>query len=95
MSGPHAGHTATRLPSGQVMVVGGSDGTRVLATTERYDPASNTWSAAAPLAVARWLHTTTLLTSGQLVVAGGSDGAAALASVERYDPDTQTWAAAR
>jgi N-acetylneuraminic acid mutarotase len=75
-----------------VLVAGGSDGTHVLRTAERYDPTSNTWTAAAPMAVARWLHSATLLDSGQVVVAGGNDGTTAFTSVEQSAPSTDTWA---
>jgi N-acetylneuraminic acid mutarotase len=38
-----AGHTATRLSSGQVLVVGGQDASGCLSSVERYDPASKSW----------------------------------------------------
>ena len=87
-------HTATLLPSGQVLVAGGADtGGNALASAELYDPATNTWSAAGSLTTARNAHTATLLPSGQVLVAGGYNGAA-LVSAERYDRATNTWSAA-
>jgi hypothetical protein len=59
----------------------------VLASAELYDPATNTWSAAGSLAIARYVHTATLLPSGKVLVAGGSDGTVALASAELYLPE--------
>jgi N-acetylneuraminic acid mutarotase len=89
------GHTATLLPSGQVLVAGGADtGGNALASAERYDPATNTWSAAASLTTARKYHTATRLPSGQVLVAGGRGNTGLLASAERYDPATNTWSAA-
>ena len=74
-----ASHTATLLPSGQVLAVGGySDGQSggYQASAELYDPASNTWRAAASLATARAYHTATLLPSGQVLVVGGGQRSA-------------------
>jgi N-acetylneuraminic acid mutarotase len=91
-------HTATLLPTGKVLVVGGeSSGFSVLASAELYDPATGTWSSTGSLATARRYHTATLLTSGpnagKVLVAGGATGTASsrLASAELYDPATGTW----
>jgi hypothetical protein len=46
---PRSAHTATLLPSGQVLVVGGrNDGPELpfLPTADLYDPAENRWSSA-------------------------------------------------
>ena len=84
-------HTATLLPSGQVLVAGGHNSNGgfgfYLASAELYDPATNTWSAAGSLATARLYHTATRLPSGQVLVAGGFDGSGALASAELYTPE--------
>jgi hypothetical protein len=82
------GHTATLLPSGQVLVAGGcQDGfieCFTFASAELYDPANQTWTPIpAPMNDARWGHTATLLPSGQVLVAGGNDGSGGvLASAE-------------
>lgn len=105
MATGRAMHTATLLPSGQVLVAGGlnlviSGGAAIftdLASAELYDPASNTWSAAAPMASVRYLHTATLLPSGRVLVAGGALREPVytdLASAELYDPASNTWSAA-
>ncbi|MBS0589143.1 MAG: hypothetical protein JSR65_00720, partial [Proteobacteria bacterium] len=86
-------HTATLLPSGKVLVVGGAD-TAMLASAELYDPASGSWSAAATPIAARALHTATLLPSGKVLVVGGGPVSAPLASAEIYDPASNTWSAA-
>ena len=70
------GPTATRLPSGQVLVTGGRGTQGDLARALLYDPASNTWSAAASLASARAYHTATLLPFGQVLVVGGGQRSA-------------------
>src|SRR5215813_855417 len=48
-------HTATLLPSGLVLVVGGLDETfNATASAELYDPASGTWTATGNLNTARY-----------------------------------------
>jgi WD40 repeat protein len=88
MAEGRTGHTATLLPDGTVLVVGGlssSDGT--LASAERYDPGSGTWTATGSMAEGRTGHTATLLPDGTVLVAGGlSSSGSALASAELYDP---------
>ncbi len=85
-------HTATLLPSGQVLVAGGADtGGNALASAELYEPVTNTWSAAGNLAIARDFHTATLLPSGQVLVAGGFNIGGESANAELYDRATNTW----
>lgn len=57
--------------------------------------ATDTWSAASNLAVARYHHTATLLPStGKVLVVGGDNGGSTFTSVEMYDPVSNTWSAA-
>lgn len=94
------GHTATLLPTGQVLVAGGYGPTGPLASAELYDPATDTWTPTAPMTTARAAHTATLLSNGRVLVAGGSDARLgttsyrATATAEQYDPQTNTWAPA-
>ncbi|HEX3630483.1 MAG TPA: kelch repeat-containing protein [Candidatus Dormibacteraeota bacterium] len=103
LSTPRFGHTATLLPNGNVLVVGG-DRTiptadspfGALASAELYDPKSNRWSVAASMHEARVNHTATLLPDGRVLVAGGHPALAVnpannLMSAELYDPTTSTW----
>jgi uncharacterized protein (TIGR03382 family) len=84
------GHTATLLPSGQVLLAGGQGSSP--ASAEVYDPATGAWSPTGGLATARHAHTATLLPSGQVLVAGGySSKLEPLASAEVYEPATGTW----
>jgi WD40 repeat protein len=82
-------HTATLLPSGHVLVAGGSDDNQwPLGSAELYDPATNTWTPAASMGSARDNHTATLLPNGRVLVLSGC---CSVASAELYDPATNTW----
>ena len=66
---PRAGHTATLLRDGRVLVAGGD--WKGGAFAETYDVASGVWSWAAPLNTPRSSHTATLLLDGSVLIAGG------------------------
>ena len=90
MSFARAHHTATLLPDGRVLVVGGSSDEN--AQPEIWDPSTEQWSLIedAPCSGdARTAHSATRLADGSVVVAGGEvgepDALVRLASVERYD----------
>ena len=76
-SGPMAtarySHTATLLPSGQVLVAGGEGiDTNFVANAELFNLSTGTWSSAGHNGTARSLHTATLLRNyGWVLVAGG------------------------
>jgi len=102
LAGPRIGHTATLLPDGRVLVVGGREGdhadgrNRAVLSAELYNPATGQWTlAATPL----WTHgagaSATLLADGRMLVAGGdaTSGSrpAALTVAEIYDPAKNSW----
>ena len=92
MATGRAGHTATLLADGQVLVVGGD---ATAPSAERYDPAIDRWVAATS-GVIRSYHTATRLGDGRVLIAGGQgrEGSGeATASTEFYQPATGTWAA--
>ncbi len=86
-------HTATLLPNGKVLVVGGYFGSiYVTATAELYDPVTGAWTSTGSLITARASHTATLLKNGKVLVAGGFNyDIGYLASVELYDPASGAW----
>ena len=88
-------HSTTLLPSGKVLVAGGTNGNGFVAvnSVELYDPSTNIWTTVASLKTARDSHTATLLPNGKVLVAGGLTvyNGASLASAEVYDPNANTW----
>ncbi len=81
MATPRAGHGASRMGNGKVLITGGLSAlnlsnplslfTGLLVTTEIFDPTTNTFGPGPNMLEARALHTSTTLTNGQVLVAGG------------------------
>ena len=81
MLNPRAGHGASLLPDGRVLITGGFQTivltdllqflTGVQNSTEIFDPVSLSFAAGPNMLEARALHSSTALTDGKLLVAGG------------------------
>jgi hypothetical protein len=99
-----AGHTATLLSSGKVLVAGGYSqlGSAALNSVETYDPVSGAWTLSIPMHHGRTGHAAVLLPGGKVLVTGGSGyppvgispGARSVAPTfppEAYDPTAHSW----
>jgi Kelch motif protein len=98
-----AGHTATLLPSGKVLVAGGwVDSPEPTVSAELYDPTTGRWTVTGSMKAGRASHAAALLRSGKVLVTGGDapgEGGAqgsgppyeAIASAEVYDPLSGIW----
>jgi hypothetical protein len=75
------GHTATLLPNGYVVIIGGSSTddaySDVLNTAEIYTPGSGFAPMSVTLNTARMYHTATLLSGGNVLVADGKNSSGA------------------
>lgn len=92
MATARAGHTATLLPDGHVLIAGGD---LRHPTAELYDPRSGTFSPTGSMTTVRYYQTATLRVDGHVLVIGGDDyqdGASSpLLTAETYDPATGTF----
>lgn len=85
MSIARSAHTATLLPSGKVLVVGGPVNGATVA--DLYDPSTASFSPTATDPIPRKWHTATLLGNGTVLLAGGYGAWGAYgATTEIYDP---------
>lgn len=87
MASPRTGHAMTLLPDGRVFVTGGlsnyvdatTDFVAVLnsvqATTEIYNPLTDTWSAGPLMSSPRGGHRQTVMQDGKVFIVGGINGA--------------------
>ncbi len=108
-------HTATLLADGRVFVSGGISGSfdindigttitnalsSTLASSEVYNPGTNSWSAGPSFSNPRALHRATLLDNGQVLVTGGLQVITFIVSIpaltndcQRYDPGSNSYVA--
>ena len=81
MAQARAGHGASLMGNGRVLITGGSAAfsltnplglfTSILNTTEVFNPTTNTFAAGPLMLEARAFHTSTSTTNGQVLIAGG------------------------
>ena len=90
---PRTAHTATRLPDGKILLVGGSRAVDdFLAEVELFDPKTGLSRRVASLHTPRHAHTATLLPDGRVLVVGGYTLPQQwLNDAEVYDPVADTW----
>jgi len=97
-SGPltqaRVGHTATLLPSGKVLIVGGAGPAGVLNNAELFDPVTLSATAlTSNLITGRTEHTVTLLPQTETLLIAGQDNLGLLFSTEMFNPANQTFRA--
>jgi len=90
---PRSGHTATLLPNGKVLIVGGMRRNQDFSkTAELYDPSTGKFQRAGEMSMGRVGHIAVLLRSGKVLIAGGWVGGGGTESAELYDPATGKFA---
>jgi len=88
------GQTATLLPSGKVLIAGGTNNGAALASAELYSPIAGTWVSTGSMHVARTLGRALLLPNGSVLVVGGCVNdclSATVKDAEVYNPSTGTF----
>lgn len=97
MNAGHATHAATLLPSGKVLITGGTTISDFGGTdaAEIFDPVSNTFTTLPPMTSARSGHTATVLDNGRVLIAGGYIGDTQNPgnTSEIFDPVSRTFTA--
>jgi hypothetical protein len=95
LSTPRAGHQATLMSDGRVLLTGGCSGagcSDVQKSAELYDPATRKFSTVQSMGEARVSHLAAGLPDGRILVAGGWTGSGATASIELFDPSIGAFA---
>jgi Galactose oxidase, central domain len=83
MTTPRARHTATLLPDGRVLIVGGNSPWPGSETAELYDPKARTFTRTGDMLAPELSHTATLLNNGKVLIAG--------LKPQLFDPATGTF----
>ncbi len=97
MNVPRTQPTITLLSDGRVLAAGGYDIVNNIsvehASSEIYDPTTETWTLTGSMSSPRYFHRAVLLADGKVLVSGGNGGptSATALSAELYDPNTGTW----
>ena len=87
MMSARQGHSATALPTGKVLIVGGKDRFNILKTAELYDPAMYRFlNTPGSMNIERYRHTATRLFDGKVLLTGGQTLASITKTAELYDP---------
>lgn len=87
-------HTSTLLPSGDILIAGGTNGPSILKHAELFTPGSDVFTPVnGVMNYVRDLHTATLLPNGRVLIAGGfttnSASTGSTNTAEIYYPDTK------
>lgn len=91
-SAPRARHgAAAGTLGGKIYVVGGQTGNNALSWVDVYDPATNTWIAAATDLIVPRADVSVAVVDGFLYAIGGAVPEGGVQDLERYDPDLDQW----
>ncbi|MEZ0308257.1 MAG: Kelch repeat-containing protein [Ramlibacter sp.] len=85
MQSARSAHTATLLPDGRVLLVGGFGQATIQGSFEIFDPVTEVFTQVAAPAAARSSHAAFLQGDGSVTVVGGEDDTRALASIASID----------
>lgn len=85
-----AGHTATLLQNGTVLVAGGFGAMGALSSAELFDPATESFTQITSMKVRRGGCSATLLLDGRVLFCGGGDREPTT-TAEMFDPRTKTF----
>jgi hypothetical protein len=89
MLDPRSGHSATLLPNGKILIVGGMRRNQdFYKSAELYDPATRKFQPTGEMNERRVGHAAVLLRSGKVLIVGGWVGFEGTDSAELYDPAT-------
>ena len=88
------GHSASRLPDGRVLIVGGADYAHCNPTVEILNPSTRTFSYGPGLAERRYFHSAATLPDGRILIAGGMNFATQFSDAWAFNPATGQWQAA-
>ena len=95
MTSRRLGFTLTQLLNGRVIAIGGQIGLHggtATATTEIYNPLTDSWTYSGSMHYARTNHTATRLLDGSVLVTGGDNGDGnGMNSAEVYNPLNGSW----
>ena len=87
--------SATLLPNGRVLIVGGgNEGSAAVGSAELYEPKTGKFSRTGAMLTAGYGFTSTLLPDGRVFISAGNDGNGPIYSLEMYDPTTGNFSAA-
>jgi large repetitive protein len=86
MPSGRANHQSISLPNnGTLLLIGGTDGSNSIGSTDAYEPWTGKFTRKAPLNTSRTGQTTAAMRRGSLITAGGLNGSAYLAGGEIYN----------
>lgn len=85
------GATTNTTPTGDIVVIGGHDGTKDLTSVQTYKDSTKAWTTLPSLKIGRSFHTTTILNNGDILVVGGLVDGIPVATGERFKKDLGQW----